>query len=323
MINKIRSTLQLIGKTYQQNKALTKELERQKTVNQIQIARLYKIIERQSLLTGKEAANRLKNKTLKDIHEAEFKVFSQWGDDGIIQYLINQIDIPVHSFIEFGVENYIESNTRFLLINNNWSGLVMDGSPDNIAYIQNDEIYWQHDLTAVCAFIDTNNINNLISEAGFSDEIGLLHIDIDGNDYWVWKAIEVVNPVIVIVEYNSSFGKDRAITIPYNPAFCRMQAHYSGLYAGASLLALCDLAEEKGYYFIGTNSAGNNAYFVRKNKIGNLQVLTPSEGYVTAKFREHRDNTGKLTYKKMEKAIKELTGLQVFNVRTNSLEDLN
>jgi hypothetical protein len=323
MINKIRKVFQLISKIYQQNRLLIKEIELQNTINQTQFTSLYRLLEKQMLLTGKEAGNRLKNKMLKDIHEAEFKVFSQWGDDGIIQYLINQINIPVHSFIEFGVENYTESNTRFLLVNNNWIGLVMDGSSDNIAYIQNDEIYWQHDLTAVCAFIDTNNINNLISEAGFSGEIGLLHIDIDGNDYWVWKAIKVVSPVVVIVEYNSSFGKDRAITIPYNPTFQRMQAHYSGLYAGASLLALCDLAEEKGYHFIGTNSAGNNAYFVRKDKIGNLQVLTPSEGYVKAKFREHRNEDGILTYKIPQVAIRELKRLQVFNTRTNSLEDLS
>ena len=174
----------------------------------------------------------------KDIQQAEFKIFSQWGDDGIIQFLVSYLDIPQKTFIEFGVEDYSESNTRFLLINNNWKGLVLDGNKNDINYIHDDEIYFRHELTAKQVFVTAENINQVIAENGFSGEIGLLHIDIDGNDYWVWKAIEVVNPVLVIVEYNSVFGKDSAITVPYDPQFDRTKAHYSNLYFGASLKAL-------------------------------------------------------------------------------------
>src|SRR4051794_4498820 len=80
--------------------------------------------------------------------EVEFKVYSQWGDDGIIQYLINKIPVADTSFVEFGVENYREANTRFLLMNDNWRGLVFDGGEKNIRTIQNDEIYWRYNLTA-------------------------------------------------------------------------------------------------------------------------------------------------------------------------------
>jgi len=180
----------------------------------------------------------------KDIRQAEFKVFSQWGDDGIIQFLVSYLDIPTKTFIEFGVEDYSESNTRFLLINNNWKGVVLDGNPKDIQYIQEDEIYWRHDLTAKQVFVTAENINQVIKESGFTGEIGLLHIDIDGNDYWVWKSIEVVNPIIVIVEYNSVFGMDRAITVPYNPSFDRTEAHYTNLYFGASLKALVVLTKK-------------------------------------------------------------------------------
>ena len=105
---------------------------------------------------------------LTDIHEAEFKIFSQFGEDGIIQYLIRQAKIhaKLHTFVELGVESYVEANTRFLLLNNNWSGLVMDGSKENIAAIQNAELYWKYDLTAIAAFIDVDNINGLIQSAG-------------------------------------------------------------------------------------------------------------------------------------------------------------
>lgn len=185
------------------------------------------------------------------------------GDDGIIQYLINYLEIENKIFVEFGVEDYLESNTRFLLINDNWSGLVIDGSKINIAKIKKDEIYWKHDLKVKSAFITAENINQLIEEEGIKGQIGLLHIDIDGNDYWVWKALEVVVPKIMIVEYNSKFGCEKAITIPYKEDFVWTKAHYSNLYFGASILAFCDLADEKGYSFIGSNSAGNNAYFVK------------------------------------------------------------
>ena len=136
---------------------------------------------------------------LSRLADAEFKVFSQFGDDGIIQYLLQQVEIPETSrrFIEFGVQDYQESNTRFLMVNDNWRGLIIDGSESNIQKVVSDPLYWRHDLTAVAAFIDRDNINDLFSSNGYSGEIGLLSVDIDGNDYWVWEAIDAVSPRIV------------------------------------------------------------------------------------------------------------------------------
>lgn len=265
------------------------------------------------------------NKTLPvldNISDAEFKVFSQTGDDGIIQYLINKICIPETTFIEFGVENYVESNTRFLLKYNNWSGLVIDGSAKAIRYIMSDDIYYQHDLKTLQAFITAENINDLICSQGFRGEIGLLSVDIDGNDYWVWKAINVVTPVIVIAEYNSVFGIDRALTVPYKPDFVRADAHYSHLYFGASLKALCMLAEEKGYAFVGSNSIGNNAYFVRKDHLGDLKALCPEEGYIYSRFRESRDKKGNLNYLSGSERYECIKGMPVYNVVTGLEEQL-
>lgn len=259
---------------------------------------------------------------IETIQDAEFQVFSQWGDDGIIQFLIKQIDISNDNFVEFGVENYLEANTRFLLMNNNWSGLVIDGSKKNIEYIQKDNIYWKYDIIAKSAFVTAENINQLIKEEGVEGKIGLLHIDIDGNDYWIWKAINVIEPDIAIIEYNSIFGCKRAITVPYDPTFNRTQKHYSNLYAGASLLALCDLAEEKGYFFIGTNKAGNNAYFIKKEKINSINPLSAKEGYTLSKFRESRNKKGKLTFLRGSERLNEIKGLSVFNTRTNKMEQL-
>jgi hypothetical protein len=232
------------------------------------------------------------------LKEVEYQVFSQWGEDGIIQYLISHLEIPNPAFIEFGVENYEESNTRFLLVNNHWRGLVLDQNRKNITYIQKSDLYWRYNLTAKCAFITRDNICNLIQEAGFGGDIGLLSIDIDGNDYWIWEAIPstLISPRIVIIEYNSVFGNKNAITIPYRDDFRRVQAHYSHLYYGASLKALWLLGKRKGYVFIGSNSTGSNAFFVRQDVAQGLPDLRWDQGYIESQFRESRDKNGNLNF---------------------------
>ena len=277
-----------------------------------------KELEELKLLMGKSLIQNLKNAS--SLQEAEFKVFSQWGDDGIIQFLINNINITSPYFVEFGVENYLESNTRFLLINNNWSGLIMDGSASHMDFVKADSIYWRHDLTAKQAFVTAENINQLLDSENVPDKIGILHIDIDGNDYWVWKSINRVMADIVIVEYNSLFGPDRSITIPYKADFYRTNAHYSNLFYGSSLLSLVDLAKEKGYAFVGCNSAGNNAYFVKNEKLGNLKSISAAEGFVLSKFKESRDENGVLTFLRDNERNKCIQNMEVYNTRTNSLE---
>jgi hypothetical protein len=247
-----------------------------------------------------------------DLREVEFKVFSQWGDDGIIQYLLHHVAVEADTFVEFGVQNYRESNTRFLLVNDNWRGLIMDASESDIASVREDAIYWRHELHAVAAFIDRDNINRLI-RTNVSGPIGLLSIDVDGNDYWIWQAIEA-KPDIVVIEYNSHFGSRHAITIPYDASFRRDRAHFSRQYWGASLRALVLLGESKGYRFVGSNSAGNNAYFVRADQAGALRVMTADEGYVESRFRDSRDERGKLTYLSGTARLEIIRDMQVVDV---------
>jgi hypothetical protein len=250
--------------------------------------------------------------TLKDL---EFKVFSQFGDDGIIQYLTSNLNLEHKTFIEFGVEDYLESNTRFLLQKDNWSGFVMDASEANISRLRGSSFFWKYDLNAKAAFVSVENINELIFEAtSYWPGVDLLHIDIDGNDYWIWDKIEIF-PSIVIVEYNSTFGIDRPITIPYDPAFYRTKAHYSNLYWGASLKALHDLASHRGYEFIGCNSAGNNAYFVRKDLINDrVRPVSLEHGFVLSKYRESRNQQGELTYASVHQRMEVIKGLPVFDI---------
>lgn len=255
----------------------------------------------------------------RSLREAEFQAFSQWGDDGIIQYLIHHVDISNEIFVEFGVENYTEANTRFLLQNNNWRGLIMDGSKEHMKHVRNESIHWRFDLTAIPVFITAENINKTIEEAGISGEIGLLSVDIDGNDYWVWKAIDVIQPDIVIAEYNSVFGAKHAITIPYQPDFYRTDAHYSNLYWGCSAKALCQLGDEKGYHFVGCNAAGNNCYFVRKDKIGSIPVFSPEEGYVESKFRESRDEQYNLSLLRGSSRLDMILDCEVYDLNSKAV----
>lgn len=281
-------------------------------------ARLSREMEEAKILSARLLAQEHQknaSEVIKDLKKAEFRVFSQWNDDGIIQFLVQYLDIKPHTFVEFGVEDYKEANSRFLLVNNNWSGLVLDGSGKNVQKIREDRIYWQHELKAQAAFITAENINELLTVNGMTGEIGLLHVDIDGNDYWVWKSIQVVNPVLVVMEYNSVFGPENAWTVPYVPDFYRTNYHPSNLCYGASLTALCDLAEEKGYAFVGCNSHGNNAYFVRKDKLRDLPILQPSEGFVVSKFREGRDQAGRLTYLSGEHRLEAIRGCKIWDTR--------
>lgn len=253
------------------------------------------------------------------LSEVEFKAFSQWGEDGIIQYLINKIPIEDRVFIEFGVENYVESNTRFLLLNNNWKGLVIDGSKKHIKYIRDDTIYWKHDLTAVCQFITRENINDIFKSSGFVGDIGLLSIDIDGNDYWVWHEIDSIRPRIVVCEYNSVFGCKHRITVPYSAGFIRTEAHYSNLYYGASLPAICQLAKNKGYDFVGSNSTGSNAFFVRSDLEHGLRVFSADEGYVESKMRESRSKQGKLTFQTGVDRLRLIQDMPVYDIGKNRI----
>lgn len=249
-------------------------------------------------------------------HERGYGITSQFDEDGLIQFLVRNIEIPNKVFVEFGVENYREANTRLLLRKENWRGLVMDGSETDIKQIQKSDLYWRHNLQAKAAFVTSENINGLIESADIMGDIGLLSIDIDGVDYWVWDSISVVNPRIVVCEYNSIFGLTAKVTVPNELDFDRRKKHFSWLYAGASLAALTDLAEQKGYSLVASNCAGNNAFFVRNDVMGTLKPISVPDAYVKAEFRESRDEDGKLSYLTIEQGIKLLGDLPVIDTET-------
>ncbi len=257
--------------------------------------------------------------TIDALSDVEFKVFSQCGDDGIIQWLIKRLPIAHPTFIEFGVANYRESNTRFLLMHDNWQGFVMDGSDKNVRQITNSEYYWKYDLRAKGVFIDAENVNGLIKKSGFTTDLGILHIDLDGNDYWIWKAIDCYQPRIAIMEYNAVFDAVGPISVPYDAHFIRSTAHYSHLYWGASLSAFTHLANEKGYALVGCNGAGINAYFVRRDLLNDAVREIPYEqAFVASRFRDSRDRAGNLTFLREGSRLEVMRGMPAIDVTTGN-----
>ena len=264
----------------------------------------------------------LANNNIEKLSDVEFKVYSQWGEDGIIAFLISKISIENKIFIEFGVENYTESNTRFLLKYFNWNGMVIDSSKNNIDYINRDEIMWKNGITVLQAFINKDNINDIISSYTKEKDIGLLSIDVDGNDYWIWKSIDVVHPRIVICEYNNLFGGDLLLTVPYDPLFVREKYHYSHLFFGSSIAALKHLASDKGYLYIGSNSSGNNAFFVRKDLASQIPIEVNDE-FIQSNVRESRNKKRKLNYLNRVDQLKEIKNMSLLDIETNSIKKIS
>lgn len=291
----------------------------------IQLSHISESLEDLQQAIGRIEMRQVNLENSNDIHDHEFKVFSQWGEDGIIQFLIDRVPIKNKIFVEFGIGDYTECNTRFLLKKNNWSGLVIDGSTKNIQRLRQDPLYWKYNLKSECAFIRKDNINRLISQNGVVGDIGILSIDIDGNDYWIWDTIDCIHPRIVICEYNSLFGATNKVTTPYSDNFVINKAHFSGLYWGASVGGFDYLARRKGYSLVGSNMQGNNIFFVRNDVLGDIPTYTPEQAHIKSQFRISRDQDGKLSFLDREAGLKLIVDMPLYEVdsgRTIKVKDI-
>lgn len=206
-------------------------------------------------LTGQRLQNAL------CLEQYGYKVFSQNDEDGIIAEIFRRIECEHKVFVEFGVENGLESNCH-LLLHKGWSGLWIEGNRESYAQMQEKfrPLIRQGTLKAVNAFITKENINDLIDSAGIAGEIGLLSIDVDGNDYDIWEAVDVVDPAVVVIEYNGKFPPD----VEWKMAYDRNHMWNGTDWHGASLKALQLLGEKKGYQLVGTGLNGANAFFVKR-----------------------------------------------------------
>ena len=205
---------------------------------------------------------------LPSIWDAGFRVFSQFDEDGIILFLLGVVGIGPAKFIEIGGGDGVwASNCANLALNLGFDGLFIDGNPDLVK--QGEKFYSRHPDTGFYppqfkqALVTKNNVNQIFSTAEFQGEIDVLSIDIDGNDYWIWEAIECIQPRIVVIETHIEFGQ-RSIVVPYKEDFVwqpGMHPHY----LGASPAAMTKLADRLGYRLVGANRFGFNAFYLRKD----------------------------------------------------------
>ena len=207
-----------------------------------------------------------------------YKVYSQNDEDGIIAEIFRRIGAKSRTFVEFGVETGVECNTAKLLVEG-WHGLWIEANPKSAAAIRANFAPFIADgtLSLSESRVSAENINSLIAQSGLRGEIDFLSIDIDYNDYWVWKAIDVVSPRVVAIEYNATLRPPMSLVVPYRP-----DAEWDGSnFQGASLEALVKLGAEKNYRIVGCSIAGVNAFFVRADLCGDrfLEPATAQEHY--------------------------------------------
>jgi hypothetical protein len=206
-----------------------------------------------------------------------FKVYSQNDEDGIIAEIFRRIGSPSGTFVEFGVGDGLESNTLYLLLQG-WCGLWIDGNERYVTKIRSrfDAVIQSNRLSVAHSFIMRDNINPLIGRF-VQGEIDLLSVDIDGNDYHIWESIEVIQPRLVVIEYNAKFPPPISLA----PAYVPNSVWQGDDYMGASLEALVRLGKRKGYSLVGCNITGANAFFVRDDLIADkfAQPFTAANHY--------------------------------------------
>ncbi|MDW8353491.1 MAG: hypothetical protein RMK57_03080 [Bryobacterales bacterium] len=220
----------------------------------------------------------------------EFGIFSEHGEDGMLLWVLEQTGAPVKRFAEIGVEHGRECNTAILGFVLGWDGLMLEADPVRAAAAERlvrQMLKGRPNRIEVRRVrVTPDNVNDLLG----AGELAVLSIDVDGMDYWLWKAVHSVRPRVVVIEYNASFGREAAITVPFQPDFNPAAAHPSGYYHGASLAALEKLAREKGYDLVAVCSAGVNAFFVRQDiRPAGLHAARAAEIYRphAARCRKH------------------------------------
>lgn len=208
----------------------------------------------------------------------ELRVFSQNGEDGVLAEIFRRIGVGGGGFVEFGASDGTECNAAFLAQVLGWPGVFLEADAGAFAALERRYLAAPR-VRTVAAAVEPGTVEGLLRDAGVPEEPDLLVIDVDGNDYWIWRALEAFRPRVVVIEYNGDLDPTVPRVMPYQPGF--RWAHTSGY--GASLAALEELAARKGYRLVHTELAGVNAFFVREELAGPL----PAGGEVPRRSASH------------------------------------
>lgn len=213
-----------------------------------------------------------------------FSVASQNEEDGMLVEVFRRIGEGTRTFFEFGVGNGLQNNTCYFLLAG-WRGWWIEITAPKVQFIR------QHFASAIAEKrlviddtpLDAENVEAVCTRLGIPDEIDLLSIDIDGNDYHVFEAMRRIRSRVVVLEYNGLYPPPHRIVGAYDPAY----SYADSTYIGASLQSLTDLAESKGYQLVGCNITGLNCIFVRKDLAGDkfATPATPEHLYNTPRHQ--------------------------------------
>jgi len=221
-----------------------------------------------------EWVKQFENRSVAQLSDVSFNVFTYHGEDGILLYLITKLKNIPKTFVDIGSGDCIKSNCANLITHFGWEGVFIDNNSRQLAIgkkFYKDKQKQGVSISFIEAEVTPGNVNELVPLKGWEKKIGLLSIDIDGNDYWIWKAIESVQPEIVLIEAKVEFGF-KSIAVPYSS-----NNHHAvdKKYNGASVEAIRKLGLSKGYKLVGANKQGYNLFFV-KHETGFPEVNTES-----------------------------------------------
>ncbi len=201
-----------------------------------------------------------------DFREVGFRQYSQFEEDGILLYLFSLIPPGNRRCLELCAGDGIECNTANLIVNHGWWGWLFDADEERVqrgrALYGVHKDTFLHPPTFTRGWITAENVNQLVADAGLRGPIDLLSLDLDGNDYWIWKALDVVEPLVVVCEVHNAVPPDLAVTIPYDPNF--VLDSFANDFRSVSLAAMVSLGREKGYRLVGTHRYGFNAFFIKR-----------------------------------------------------------
>ncbi len=250
-----------------------------------------------SLILSQKTAS----KEFLDLWDSEFKVYSQWGEDGILWFLCDVLKIDKPRFLEIGAGNFTECNSRFLAEFRNASVFLVDARTDLRRNVSKLDLLWKNHIYTLETWVTPSNSALVCEQARETlGRIDILSLDVDGLDFWILSEMDLSDIRILVLEYNPIFGAHDAVTVPRSEFFDRTKEHYSWLCFGVSLNGWIKTMHLRGFIFIGTNRAGNNAFFISNTvDLPEQKVFSTSADlskYTDWQVRESRGRSGEMTY---------------------------
>lgn len=268
-------------------------------------------------------AQRAARPTFRHLWDAEFRVYSQWGEDGILEYLCDSLDLVRPRAVEFGAGNFRECNTRFMAERRNAAVVAVDARADLLTSVRTRDLYWRTSIWPIQEWVTPVSAPGLLTRARQTmGGVDVMSLDLDGNDYWVAESLDLDSVQVVVVEYNA-LGSERAVSVPRNDHFDRRTADATWLHFGASLRAWVHLLGERGFTFLGTNRAASNAFFCSTSRLADVQLPLPGTAdlslYVDSRIRESRGPDGGLSHLAGHERIAAIAHRELIDVKTGDL----